>query len=119
MVDTIDTTSSRENDVCRVTGHDGAAIDIEERSCPQDPKTLTNGNDDIDDSEALQSPPRLERWNESRTNICRFGVTLFGFTIMGMNDAVLGVSVETPVLCRCLSCSSTFLLLVRVVIRAC
>ncbi|OAA59676.1 tRNA wybutosine-synthesizing protein [Niveomyces insectorum RCEF 264] len=37
-------------------------------------------------------PPEapLQRWNESRTNVFRFFVTLFSFVIMGMNDAAVG-----------------------------
>ncbi|CAK7229090.1 hypothetical protein SBRCBS47491_007129 [Sporothrix bragantina] len=35
-------------------------------------------------------PERLERWNESKTSICRYLFTLYSFTIMGMNDGAVG-----------------------------
>jgi len=34
----------------------------------------------------------LERWNEPRSNLFRFLVTLYSFIIMGMNDGAVGVS---------------------------
>jgi hypothetical protein len=37
----------------------------------------------------------LERWNSSATNIFRYLAALFGFIVMGMNDAAYGVSFQT------------------------
>lgn len=39
-----------------------------------------------------QSVERLQRWNEPGGNKWRYMATLWGFFIMGMNDAAYGVS---------------------------
>ena len=74
-----------------VQGRRGPTMDVEKNTPPpgnqRDDGAGGDGDDPAEDAQ-------LERWNASRTNVVRFGVTLFGFVIMGMNDAVLGVSDE-------------------------
>ena len=46
--------------------------------------------------EQLDSPTpgieKLEQWNKTKVNICRYLAALYSFVIMGMNDAAFGVS---------------------------
>ena len=69
----------------------GTAMDVEKTNPKARTDDEANGNDPETPGDA-----QLEKWNASRSNIFRFGVTLFGFIIMGMNDAVLGVSDDLP-----------------------
>lgn len=69
-----------------------ATMDVEKGNPP--PEAPRDGEADGDGSDSGEET-QLERWNESPTNIFRFGVALFGFVLMGMTDAVLGVS-EAP-----------------------
>lgn len=67
-------------------------MDVEKSNAsPEGPRDSEAGADGPDPGDDTQ----LEKWNESWTSVFRFGVALFGFVIMGMNDAVLGVS-EAP-----------------------
>lgn len=50
---------------------------------------VIDGHEKVLASTTPESP--LERWNGTRTNAFRFCVTLLSFTIMGMNDAAIGV----------------------------
>lgn len=46
--------------------------------------------------------PVLEKWNEPRVNRNRYLATVFGLTVMGLNDACLGALipyVRSPALC--------------------
>ncbi|SPO05788.1 related to tetracycline resistance proteins [Cephalotrichum gorgonifer] len=60
----------------------GATVDVEKTQPPSE----SPGGDYSD----RPTEGHLERWNQSRSNIYRFFFTLYGFGIMGMNDAVLG-----------------------------
>ena len=51
-------------------------------------KEILGGEADSSDEEV----PVLQRWNEPRINIWRTFVTFLGLFIMGLNDAVYGVS---------------------------
>lgn len=50
---------------------------------------VIDGHEKVLASTTPESP--LERWNGTRANAFRFCVTLLSFTIMGMNDAAIGV----------------------------
>lgn len=52
-------------------------------------KDENSGRENGPQNEATQE---LERWNESKTNIFRYLVTLYMFIAMGMSDAAYGVS---------------------------
>jgi hypothetical protein len=45
---------------------------------------------DMVTEESTEGQQDKERWNRPRINAYRFAVTLYSFTIMGMNDAVIG-----------------------------
>ena len=68
---------------------------------PQDAKTAPSLNisdrasQDDDPVESLPSPTtqateKLERWNQSRTNLCRTFAAFWSFVVMGSNDAAYG-----------------------------
>jgi hypothetical protein len=52
---------------------------------------LPTGSASHDSSEGF---PALEKWNQSRGNICRSLSTFWSFLVMGANDAAYGVSIS-------------------------
>lgn len=92
MVDSIDSGPCQEKGASSAQGHGGGTTDLEKtKHLPKEPQNEESSGHRSDNPEDAAR----EKWNESRTNIFRFGVALLGFIIMGMNDAVLGVSRDT------------------------
>lgn len=89
MSDPIDSAPCQEKEAYSAQEHGGGTVDVEKtNSRAESPRGEEDGDHGSHDSEDASR----ERWNESRIKMFRFGVALFGFIIMGMNDAVLGVS---------------------------
>lgn len=79
----------REKEAYSAQEHDRDTVGIEKtKFCAESPRGEEDSGHGSDDS----VDAARERWNESGTKMFRFGVALFGFIVMGMNDAVLGVS---------------------------
>jgi len=89
------------SEMTSATGVDTAPYDTTSNSTTppvgveRDAKTMlssaikdTNGQLDLSDSSQIP----LERWNEPRVNKYRYFAALYGFVLMGMNDAASGVS---------------------------
>lgn len=92
MFGPIDSAPCREKEASAAQGHGGGTTDVERaKHLPKEPQDEESSGHPSDNPEHAAR----EKWNESRTNIFRFSVALFGFIIMGMNDAVLGVSYDT------------------------
>jgi hypothetical protein len=67
--------------------HDASHIALE--ALPRDAE-LPPGLASRDSAESF---PALEKWNQSRGNVCRSLCTFWSFLVMGANDAAYGVSV--------------------------
>ncbi|KAL1913722.1 hypothetical protein Sste5344_000686 [Sporothrix stenoceras] len=80
---------------------------------PSQSQLLTPRTDGLDeeasmaaspDSPASPPPEQRQRWNESKTTMFRFFLTLYSFTIMGMNDGAVGIETYYNVSYTVISC---------------
>lgn len=73
--------------------------DVGEKSLSPSQPTLSavsaSRDDDVGLPDSSEEMP-LQRWNESKTNMFRYFATLYSFTVMGMNDAAIGVCSFAP-----------------------
>lgn len=86
MSQLLDPANPQDEKGASTQGPSSATLDVEKT------RSETQRDGETDDNGPETPVAQLEKWNVSQRNVLRFGVALYGFIIMGMNDAVLGVS---------------------------